>query len=234
MKTILPLAIVAILIVAGLFFLSQNQKSNPTKEISDVIQVSPTEVVNTANFICADNKSIQTKFTKDSVDVVLSDARTMKLTQTVSASGARYANADESFIFWNKGDTAFVEEAGQMTFKECVVVVPEQSTSQIANPASVNCEKVGGKLEILKSGSGGEYGLCNFEDGKSCEEWALFRGQCPLGGVKTTGFDTIDQKYCAWVGGETTTVVPSECTLKDGTKCPTEALYNGTCPPIGQ
>jgi len=28
----------------------------------------------------------------------------------MSASGARYANKDETFVFWNEGDTAFVTE----------------------------------------------------------------------------------------------------------------------------
>jgi hypothetical protein len=101
----------------------------------------------------------------------------------------------------------------------------------IANPASVNCEKVGGKLMIQKRGDGGEYGLCYFEDNRACEEWALLRGDCPYGGRRTTGFDTIDQNYCAWLGGETFAVENSICTFKDGSKCPTIELYNGTCTP---
>jgi membrane-bound inhibitor of C-type lysozyme len=46
----------------------------------------------------------------------------MKLPQVISGSGARYANEDESFVFWNKGDTAFVTEGtdDKMTFKDCV------------------------------------------------------------------------------------------------------------------
>ena len=28
----------------------------------------------------------------------------------MSGSGARYANKDESFVFWNKGNTAFITE----------------------------------------------------------------------------------------------------------------------------
>jgi len=86
----------------------------------------------------------------------------------------------------------------------------------MANPASVNCEKVGGTLTIEKRGDGGEYGLCNFLDNRSCEEWALMRGDCPVGGVKTTGFDSIDQKYCAWSGGQTLAVPNSVCTFKNG------------------
>lgn len=104
-----------------------------------------------------------------------------------------------------------------------------ETATQMANPASTNCVKLGGNLVIEKRGDGGEYGLCYFEDNKACEEWALFRGDCPQGGVKTTGFNTIDQKYCAWSGGETLAVPQSVCTFKDGTKCSTEEFYNGKC-----
>lgn len=99
----------------------------------------------------------------------------------------------------------------------------------LANPASLNCSKLGGSLVIEKRGDGGEYGLCYFEDNRACEEWALMRGDCPLGGVKTTGFDTVDQKYCAWSGGETFAVSNSVCTFKNGQKCSTLDFYNGAC-----
>jgi membrane-bound inhibitor of C-type lysozyme len=35
-------------------------------------------------------------------------------------AGAQETNADESFVFWNKGRGAFVEEAGQRTFSGCL------------------------------------------------------------------------------------------------------------------
>lgn len=47
----------------------------------------------------------------------------------------------------------------------------------MANPASVACVNAGGKLEIKKDATGGEYGMCTFTNGTSCEEWALFRGE---------------------------------------------------------
>ena len=39
----------------------------------------------------------------------------------MSGSGARYANKDETFVFWNKGDTAFVTEGndGKDTYSGC-------------------------------------------------------------------------------------------------------------------
>jgi uncharacterized protein len=49
---------------------------------------------------------------------------------------------------------------------------------QIANPASVNCEKKGGKLEIVDE-EAGQKGICTLPDGTKCEEWAYFRGECP-------------------------------------------------------
>lgn len=54
-----------------------------------------------------------------SVDVVLSDGRAMTLPQTISADGGRYANADESFVFWSKGNGAFVMENSTTTYTNC-------------------------------------------------------------------------------------------------------------------
>ena len=48
-------------------------------------------------------------------------ARTPHIDQ-LAAEGIRYANADESFVFWSKGDTAFVEEGPRqtVTYRDCV------------------------------------------------------------------------------------------------------------------
>ncbi len=75
-----------------------------------------------AAFKCAKGKSIDATFYADKVDLKLSDGRTMKLPQVMSGSGARYANENESFVFWNKGDTAFVTEGAdeKMTYSDCV------------------------------------------------------------------------------------------------------------------
>jgi len=114
--------------------------------------------------------------------------------------------------------------------EEKIAVNEPDSAAQIANPASANCLKLGGNLVIQKRGDGGEYGLCYFEDNRACEEWALLRGDCPYGGRKTTGFDTIDQEYCVWLGGETSVGLQSVCIFKDGSECSTEEFYNGKCP----
>ena len=78
--------------------------------------------VATATFKCADARSIDATFYADKVDLKLSDGRSMSVPQAMSASGARYANTDETFVFWNKGDTAFVSEGKDetQTYGDCV------------------------------------------------------------------------------------------------------------------
>lgn len=109
------------------------------------------------------------------------------------------------------------------------VTAPPATKTSLANPASENCVNQGGKVVIMTRGDSGQYGLCDFGDGMACEEWALLRNACPEGGVRTTGFDTIEQKYCAWSGGKTLAVPDATCTFPDGSACDALAYYNGAC-----
>ncbi|HVZ75779.1 MAG TPA: MliC family protein [Candidatus Paceibacterota bacterium] len=97
----------------------------------------------TASFACDAGKSISASFYEGSstpsndpnqpptpggsVALTLSDGRSMTIPQTISASGVRYANADESFIFWGKGNTAFVQEGADQTqtYTGCIIVAPD-------------------------------------------------------------------------------------------------------------
>jgi putative hemolysin len=106
----------------------------------------------------------------------------------------------------------------------------------IANPASVNCINKGGYLSIQKRGDGGEYGICIFEDDRQCEEWALFRGECPVGGRKVTGYITPAAQYCAITGGSykatdqnNTDKEQGTCTFDNGKICDVWDHYNGRC-----
>ena len=60
------------------------------------------------------------------VTIALSDGRTLTLPQTLSADGVRFANADESFVFWLKGDGALVLEHNQeKSYIGCVRVAED-------------------------------------------------------------------------------------------------------------
>ncbi len=112
---------------------------------------------------------------------------------------------------------------------------PPPATARLANPASVNCAKVGGRLVLEKNPQGAEFGVCYFEDNRQCEEWALLRGECAAGGRRVTGYATQAGRYCAITGGEYTDVSEDasgehgNCILPGGRKCEAEAYYRGDC-----
>ncbi len=107
---------------------------------------------------------------------------------------------------------------------------------QRANPASTHCVEAGGRLAIEKLPSGGEFGVCLFEDNHQCEEWALLRGECPVGGRRITGYATAAGRYCAITGGQYTDVTGNDastergnCKLPGGKVCEAEAYWQGSC-----
>ena len=59
--------------------------------------------------------------------------------------------------------------------------------------------------------------MCYFEDNRQCEEWALLRGDCPVGGVKVTGYATPAARYCAITGGTYTVTGKSGAVDEQGT-----------------
>lgn len=105
------------------------------------------------------------------------------------------------------------------------------STAGLANPASTNCIQKGGKLE-MRNNKNGEYGVCIFEDNLQCEEWALLRNECPVGGVKITGYNNDAEIYCAITGGQVEGVGADNpmCKKNNGTYCYAHANLDGECP----
>lgn len=103
--------------------------------------------------------------------------------------------------------------------------------AMMANPASTYCLENGGKLEIMNRKIG-QYGVCLFEDNRQCEEWALYRGQCPLGGLKVTGYEDEALVYCTITGGQVEGVGTETpmCKRVDGTYCNAQANFDGDCP----
>lgn len=52
---------------------------------------------------------------------------------------------------------------------------PPATQAGLANPASTYCVQQGGRLELRKDAAGNVNGVCVFQDGSQCDEWALFR-----------------------------------------------------------
>ena len=114
-------------------------------------------------------------------------------------------------------------------------VVPK-NVGPAPNPATQNCLDNGGQHATEQRGDGGEYAVCLFDDNRQCEEWAMARGDCPVGGVKVTGYNTSAARYCAITGGQYAPTgnegAPDEqgtCAIH-GAQCDVWAYYNGQCP----
>jgi len=121
MKKVFLIVISTILVSTGISCL--NQKSLPKNTVAEK---ATGRIINSVTFSCAGNKTIQVLFFADKAELTLSDGRHMLLLQAISASGARYANTDESFVFWNKGNTAFIAENHKTTFKDCIATGTDQ------------------------------------------------------------------------------------------------------------
>lgn len=112
---------------------------------------------------------------------------------------------------------------------------PPASPPALANPASTNCVAKGGTLNIEKNPRGGQ-GVCVFPDNLQCEEWAMMRGECRVGGIKVTGYVTPAARYCAITGGTYAVAAASNtpaesgtCTFASGKRCAAGAYFDGTC-----
>lgn len=107
--------LVIILVIAGITYYQLSGKISNKNA-----QVVNQDTAIRAAFNCSEGKTIKAEFISGKAKLILSDGRKIELPQAISASGARYANSDESFVFWNKGNTAFIEENGQTTFTDCL------------------------------------------------------------------------------------------------------------------
>lgn len=122
------LILVAIISIGAWYVNKKGDENLPGSQLTLISEVT---------YVCDNNKTIQAAFYEGEfipvepgeppipsgeAKIVLSDGRSLDLPQTISASGVRYANSDESFIFWIKGENAMVLEGGaEKDFKGCVV-----------------------------------------------------------------------------------------------------------------
>jgi putative hemolysin len=111
-----------------------------------------------------------------------------------------------------------------------------QVAPTLANPASTHCVASGGRLSMEQNPRGGTFGVCVFDDNRQCEEWALLRGHCPVGGLRVTGYVTPAARYCAITGGRYTITSGSgtageqgTCLTARGSTCDAKAWFDGTC-----
>jgi hypothetical protein len=99
----------------------------------------------------------------------------------------------------------------------------------LANPASEFCAEKGGQWKTWNN-QVGESGICYFSEFRQCEEWAMYRGDCPVGGADLSQyFDNKAKQYCLMSGGQI--VNGEDCTLSNGVTCNLVELLRGVCQP---
>jgi membrane-bound inhibitor of C-type lysozyme len=140
-KTLISLLIVLLAGAAVYFSVSMKNKINQPKPEEQAQNSTQNQTPITATYYCDGGKTITAKFYKGEnvnvkpgempvptgwVEVSLSGDPFMTLKQTISASGVRYANDDESFVFWNKGDEALIMRNNSMdlSYKNCNINKP--------------------------------------------------------------------------------------------------------------
>lgn len=105
-KNAIIYAIVAVLVIAGIaFFGTQRDQEGPAETVSASYTDGTTVVDAVFN-----NTDETVTFTHSAVG-------TVTLPSAVSASGARYANEDESIVFWEHQDEATITKDGEDVFK---------------------------------------------------------------------------------------------------------------------
>lgn len=144
------LTFIVVVAVSIFYFVSQYQDivKNATPAIETVATSTPPEPVVVASlmYVCDNNLALNAVYydvpkatvaTSEGiptptgyVTLTLPAARTLSLNQTISASGVRYSNADESIIFFNKGNEAIFTEVAVTPdeFTNCIAVAVETAT----------------------------------------------------------------------------------------------------------
>lgn len=97
----------------------------------------------------------------------------IKIKQVEKQAGEQKIDATDADVVDKNADESLNRDQTQK--------IESDDKSAIANPASVYCEEQGYKLEIRAKENGSQYGVCVFDDGSECEEWAYFRGECAKG-----------------------------------------------------
>ena len=79
-------------------------------------------------------KSFRVHYADDTEHVllILNREPPYPLVRTISGSGTRYANEDESIVYWSKGRSAFIQVDGEIVLDGREAVIDEQNLSQAA------------------------------------------------------------------------------------------------------
>lgn len=105
---------VAIIVMGGYLLLnnSEEEQTSLGQQVERQTQ--------TVSYRCAEDLTMVAGFNGETLVLSLLDGRQLVLQHAEAASGAKYANAKGTLVFWTKGDSAFFEEFGTKTYQDCI------------------------------------------------------------------------------------------------------------------
>lgn len=76
--------------------------------------------------------------------------------------------------------TKLLDEPGMYSEDEQICVALKERYTKIVrgNPATERCIESGAIVEVREDEQGNEYGMCVFSDGRECEQWKFYEGNC--------------------------------------------------------
>ena len=117
------ISIILALVLAGfgyfLYLMFTQQPVTPTDTEVPQVQSAPFE-----DYYYITSQDELVEVSSNGEQVIVTSARDVPaelLTATIAASGARYANADESIVFWSKGNEMFIEVHGTIVHRGVLV-----------------------------------------------------------------------------------------------------------------
>lgn len=105
------LIFIIVIILLG-YWIWRTAHHQPTPVVAPTVE----QTVSATFYDQTTGEATQATFGDRSVTFTNAKLGTMTLPQTISADGGRYANADESIVFWNKGDSVFITQNGVIVF----------------------------------------------------------------------------------------------------------------------
>ena len=93
----------------------------PSVDAQRISDVASAATGMSATFTCEAGKWIRTVYNNARISIDLSDGRELGVPAVYAATGMKFANTDNSFVFSDKNDTAEITENGTPTYNDCII-----------------------------------------------------------------------------------------------------------------
>jgi membrane-bound inhibitor of C-type lysozyme len=121
-KYIIATALIVVLVIGVTIAIMAHRGASSAPSVA-ANAPSPFSSTHTATYACDGGQSIIAAYGSSSVNLTLSDGRTLILPQTLSGSGIRYeagSGTGDDIVFVSKGPNAFLAENGSTTYANCL------------------------------------------------------------------------------------------------------------------